>query len=102
LLSPALSFYKNSKQFFEQAGKDEMYEDLEQKLEPQITAILESETKILHDFYVDVFQTEIKDMIVKIEGELLHYTQGRMASLTDSFDQSRLENALRLLFSCVD
>ncbi|WKB34701.1 hypothetical protein QS257_12105 [Terrilactibacillus sp. S3-3] len=57
-LTAAFKFYKNPKQFFEKDGKKLMRDDLQERLEPYLTDLIEKNSECTKSHYLPLFYSE--------------------------------------------
>ncbi|HEU4963225.1 MAG TPA: dynamin family protein [Bacilli bacterium] len=89
--APALSLFKNAKDFFEKNGKQAMQEKLEQLLQAPVAAYLEQAGKKLRDEYMQAFETTVAQVKEEAVAQVEEYFAGLLEALSAKVDVDKLE-----------
>lgn len=90
-LERVFRIFKNTKSFFEQNGKDQMKEALEERLKPIIKEVLEEKEIQLIDFFLPQWedkQSNVKDIVI---AEVKEYFEGLLFNLSDQVNINELK-----------
>ncbi|SDJ69861.1 dynamin family protein [Sediminibacillus albus] len=90
---PALNLYKNPKAFFEKNEKEEMKNRLLEILTPLISEYLTENHTMLHDFYKQEWEEQVRKMQTHQLSAISQYYEGIQHTLSEQTDVHRLENA---------
>lgn len=91
LFKKALSYFKNPKSFFERNEKRLMMEELEAILSPLAINYVEEGSHRLKEHYLEVMNSEIRQLKEQISRECHDYYEGLRAALSDETSISMLE-----------
>ncbi|MBO8172870.1 MAG: dynamin family protein [Bacillaceae bacterium] len=91
---PALSLFKNPRDFFEKGGKDKLRDRLEKELEEPVSTYLQEEGERVRQEYEELFRQQMDMMKNELQDQLEQYYEGVLAALSDEIDTESLEKSL--------
>lgn len=92
---PALSLFKNTKDFFEQDGRVKMREDLEKRLQEPVSAYVSGGSEQLRDQFSTLFSTIVETERALVKEQVASYFTGLIAALEMKVDLNELEGKLK-------
>ncbi|EST53273.1 dynamin family protein [Brevibacillus panacihumi W25] len=98
-LQPALSLFKNTKDFFEQDGRVKMREELEKRLQEPVTAYVAQGSEQLQDQFSAVFAEVVQVERSRVKEQVNSYFTGLLAALEMKVDLDELAGKMNRVAS---
>lgn len=98
-LQPALSLFKNTKDFFEQDGRVKMREELEKRLQEPVTAYVAQGSEQLQDQFSSLFAEIVQVERSRVKEQVNSYFTGLLAALEMKVDLDELAGKMNRVAS---
>lgn len=98
-LQPALSLFKNTKDFFEQDGRVKMREELEKRLQEPVTAYVAQGSEQLQDQFSSLFAEIVQVERSRVKEQVNSYFTGLLAALEMKVDLDELAGKINRVVS---
>jgi len=98
-LQPALSLFKNTKDFFEQDGRVKMREELEKRLQEPVTAYVAVGSEQLQDQFSSLFAEIVQVERSRVKEQVNSYFTGLLAALEMKVDLDELAGKMNRVAS---
>lgn len=90
-MQPALSLFKNTKDFFEQDGRVKMRDEMEKRLQDPVTAYIAAGSEQLHKQFSALFADVVEAERNRVKQQVESYFTGLIAALEMKVDLNELE-----------